>query len=787
MSEVQAKGSSLRGGIKKTKHSRAPRRPVQFWAPLNKWWREYFAETGVRPVTKQVQQWFEHHGDSVWEQLDKPSWKETRIHAKCLRSTEQVKNYFREYRARNKVASEEDNPSSSLVKVKAEPILQDDDKLGRSIAKHNARVARLGSQAAAGRCDGGGDSSLTEGDESSDGSGPRRQDSSAEMSFPNKPPKVSPFRVDSFPGIAGVSMLPSSSSFPAALVTTGGRGGGRTSSSTTMSWPPVLGEAADIPFSELSRCFSGVDATAIDRSRSFMAGGPSRQQSLCGSLFQHPGDNKRRLTEEDVRNFPYSDPLPPLASVHSLPESRLQHRPQVGPGLIPDALGSTWATRFDSRSQSAAALQHPGVLQLGRDRSASSYFPHGGFAESRSGSLPSDRLPDFRAFASSMKPAGQLQLGGGLREGGDWARYEAIANGQGGMGCSSAYSSKLARCSFGGDPSQEFRHPTATMPQQDWRQRSCTTSGTAAAMKARLTRPFSERGTQPTKGIATGIPVIVEDSRNYAHRQMEAFQSGSMQQHCYSLHADPLPLPPPLCFNRDIGGSFTLRPEGNRARSSPQDSILDNLDIPRLAPQLQRLHVNSSNGSTPSGSIMNFPMAHIKQENEVQVPQKPEEHLLQLQEVQQQGMAGSWLQQVWLKEEPDVVFGSMGATLYSTPEPRVCREISSSGGLLIQVPAPLSSDSATTSCPSEEARSPHTLGCRHPQQSLQRHPSVHNVGPSDGDAARVQGLPDVCHEDPVGIPYMPNMEWEQHEEEALMTTDSWLLGDLLEAGEVHMH
>ena len=112
MSEVQA--TSLRGGIKKTKHSRAPRRPAQFWAPLNKWyvarlprpidnandwlinvihvnrWREYFAETGARPVTSQVQQWFEHHGDSVWEQLDKPSWKETRIHAKCLRSTEQV-------------------------------------------------------------------------------------------------------------------------------------------------------------------------------------------------------------------------------------------------------------------------------------------------------------------------------------------------------------------------------------------------------------------------------------------------------------------------------------------------------------------------------------------------------------------------------------------------------------------------------------------------------------------------------------------------------------------------
>ena len=479
----------------------------------------------------------------------------------------------------------------------------------------------------------------------------------------------------------------------------------------------------------------------------------------------------------------------------------MQQRPQAGPAGITQTealLGSTWANGYDGRAQSATALQHPRMqqakhqpqaqrgLQLGDSRPASANFPHGSFAESRSGSLPSDRLPDFRSFAPSMKPAGQLQLGVGQREGGDWAQYEAMANGQGGMGGSSAYSSRLARCSFGGDTSQQgFQHPTAAMLQQDWHNRSCTVRE-AAAMRARLTRPFSERGTGPTRGIATGIPVTVEASRSYAHRQMEAFQAGPMQQHCYSLHADPLPLPPPLCFNRDIGGSFTLRPEGDsRARSSPQDSILDNLDIPRLAPQLQRLHVNSSDGNTPSGS-MSFPMAHIKLENEVLAP-KPEEHLLQQQEVQQQGNAGSWLQQVWLKEEPDVVFGSMGETLYATPGPRACREISSSGGLLLQVPAPLSSDSATTSCPSEEAGSPHTLGRRHAQQNLQRNPSIHNVVHPDGDVTRVQGLPDVYHEEPVGIPFIPNMEWEQHEEEALMTTDSWLLGDLLEAEEVHMH
>lgn len=46
-------------------------------------------ERGRRPVTSEVQCWYSTHADGVWGR-SKPAWKEARIHAKCLRSTEQA-------------------------------------------------------------------------------------------------------------------------------------------------------------------------------------------------------------------------------------------------------------------------------------------------------------------------------------------------------------------------------------------------------------------------------------------------------------------------------------------------------------------------------------------------------------------------------------------------------------------------------------------------------------------------------------------------------------------------
>lgn len=45
--------------------------------------------------------WYEEHARRTWPE-DLPSWVDTREHAKCLRSPEEVRDYFRDYRAKKK-------------------------------------------------------------------------------------------------------------------------------------------------------------------------------------------------------------------------------------------------------------------------------------------------------------------------------------------------------------------------------------------------------------------------------------------------------------------------------------------------------------------------------------------------------------------------------------------------------------------------------------------------------------------------------------------------------------
>ena len=134
-----------------------------------------------------VQQWFEENAESVWDNVDRPSWKETRIHAKCLRSTDQVrrgprsvalrwpslyhsgqfrarcspchppililsqvKNYFREYRARSKGGEvAPPNSRTGSLRIKAEPRGEQEGDLGTILANHNARITRMGSSTSA--------------------------------------------------------------------------------------------------------------------------------------------------------------------------------------------------------------------------------------------------------------------------------------------------------------------------------------------------------------------------------------------------------------------------------------------------------------------------------------------------------------------------------------------------------------------------------------------------------------------------------------------------------------
>ncbi|KXZ51196.1 hypothetical protein GPECTOR_13g683 [Gonium pectorale] len=77
------------------------RRPVQFWAPFNDWWRSELERTGKRPHVGMLAAWYGANAAAVWGD-GAPTFDETRTHAKCLRSVGSIRDYFRSYRARKK-------------------------------------------------------------------------------------------------------------------------------------------------------------------------------------------------------------------------------------------------------------------------------------------------------------------------------------------------------------------------------------------------------------------------------------------------------------------------------------------------------------------------------------------------------------------------------------------------------------------------------------------------------------------------------------------------------------
>jgi hypothetical protein len=84
------------------------RKAAGFWSPFNDWWRLEFEKLRRRPTTEEVSEWYSKNADKAWPG-QKPTVKETRRHAKCLRTTEDVRNYFRKYRAKRSVAQTKKN------------------------------------------------------------------------------------------------------------------------------------------------------------------------------------------------------------------------------------------------------------------------------------------------------------------------------------------------------------------------------------------------------------------------------------------------------------------------------------------------------------------------------------------------------------------------------------------------------------------------------------------------------------------------------------------------------
>eukprot|EP00198_Chlamydomonas_reinhardtii_P012018 XP_001701355.1 predicted protein [Chlamydomonas reinhardtii] len=85
-----------------TADSGEARRPIGYWAAFNGWWRGKLREQGCRPSQTELAEWFEANAPYCWQPDEAPSLKELKTHAKCLRSTEQVRLYFRKYRAARK-------------------------------------------------------------------------------------------------------------------------------------------------------------------------------------------------------------------------------------------------------------------------------------------------------------------------------------------------------------------------------------------------------------------------------------------------------------------------------------------------------------------------------------------------------------------------------------------------------------------------------------------------------------------------------------------------------------
>ncbi|QDZ21663.1 hypothetical protein HOP50_06g41910 [Chloropicon primus] len=90
--------SKSKAGVGKRKW--APnRKAAGFWGVFNGWWRKEFERLERRPTTEEVSAWYADHSEAAWKD-EKPTLKETLRHAKCLRTTADVRDYFRKYRAK---------------------------------------------------------------------------------------------------------------------------------------------------------------------------------------------------------------------------------------------------------------------------------------------------------------------------------------------------------------------------------------------------------------------------------------------------------------------------------------------------------------------------------------------------------------------------------------------------------------------------------------------------------------------------------------------------------------
>ena len=332
-------------------------------------------------------------------------------------------------------------------------------------------------------------------------------------------------------------------------------------------------------------------------------------------------------------------------------------------------------------------------------------------------------------------------------------------------------------------------------------------------------RPASEHGRGPnsanhlTQAAAAATTAAVAARCNVMLQPQQAVGSGftfGAQQSSMSMqrpgnihpqiNPDPLSLPSP--FHLDLGdnggsSSSLARPSYPRSLLSgkPGSTELS------LSPALKRMHVNS--GGLPLGS---------RDMGEQHQSWSREGHLLQQQQQQPptQQQEISWLQQAWLQEEQHDLLQQHASQqqhqgAVAPLQPTWSQQ--QGAATAIKTEAPLSSDSVATSCTSDSGSPRHSgqvgavvpavvggSGLGLPAEHLLDQRAIPMAGPSGSGLPSPHGgpAPDGMRERFVSDGFreqaaaaMAGVEWEQQEEEGLLSTPSWLLGELLDAGGPH--
>ncbi|GFR42993.1 hypothetical protein Agub_g3992 [Astrephomene gubernaculifera] len=95
------------------------KKPNNFWAPFNTWWREHHERTGNRATVLEMRQWYAQNAHTVWPPDMMPSVEDMLKIAKGLRTIKQVQAYFRSYRRNLKTRKEGDplSPDGGIRKA----------------------------------------------------------------------------------------------------------------------------------------------------------------------------------------------------------------------------------------------------------------------------------------------------------------------------------------------------------------------------------------------------------------------------------------------------------------------------------------------------------------------------------------------------------------------------------------------------------------------------------------------------------------------------------------------